>query len=72
MENYKKSFIGVIAAAILGTSCCWITSLVIWLGGLSALSVIVNYSDNLQIVFGAIALALLIISIYLFINRNSK
>ncbi|MBK7635173.1 MAG: hypothetical protein IPJ13_13535 [Saprospiraceae bacterium] len=36
--NYKKSFFGSIIAFILGTSCCWLTSLAVWLGGATILT----------------------------------
>jgi len=33
MKRYKKTLLGSMAAFFIGTSCCWLSSLGVWLGG---------------------------------------
>ena len=59
--NYKKSFLGCALAFILGTSCCWITSLAVWLGGatiLTAFATFVGRFNALIIIFTILFLVL--------------
>jgi hypothetical protein len=59
--NYKKSFLGGALAFILGTSCCWITSLAVWLGGattLTAVATFVGRFNTLIIIFAILLLVL--------------
>ncbi len=65
--NYKKLFLGGILALILGTSCCWLTSLALWLGGatvLSSLAIFVGKFNTAIIVLASILLALGIIQLW--------
>ena len=72
MMNYKKTFLGSIVAFILGTSCCWLSSLAIWIGGAAVLGTIANFIEDIQvflIVGGAI---LLLISGIFYWQKISK
>ncbi|HLF52923.1 hypothetical protein [Flavobacterium sp.] len=57
--NYKKTFLGGIIAFILGTSCCWLTSLAVWLGGVTILTVFATF-------IGKFNTTIIIFSIFLF------
>jgi len=65
-KNYKKTFIGSIAAFFLGTSCCWISSLAIWLGGATVLTTIANYLGKVQYFIIVLGVLLAIWSLVLF------
>ena len=64
--NYKKSFLGSILAIILGTSCCWLTSLAIWLGGATILTVISNFANQYNSIILTIALLFFMVGLYQF------
>jgi len=65
MKHYKKTIIGSIVTFILGTSCCWLSSLAIWLGGVTFISTVITFIENTQIQFILLSTVLAIISIYL-------
>ena len=48
MDKYKKIFLGSITAFILGISCCWMSSLTIWIGGASLVGTILHFVEDLQ------------------------
>jgi hypothetical protein len=65
--NYKKSFLGSILAFILGTSCCWLTSLAVWLGGatiLTAITTFIGRFNSIIIIFAILLLGLGIIQLW--------
>lgn len=56
--NYKKSFLGSILALLLGTSCCWLSSFLFWIGGatfLTGMSGFVNEYKSIILGFGLLA-----------------
>ena len=71
-ENYKKSLLGSILAFILGTSCCWITSLAVWLGGATILTLISKFVDKYNSIILAVALLCLIVAGYQFRTHWKK
>ena len=62
--NYKKSFLGSVLAFILGTSCCWLTSLAVWLGGATFLTVLSNFVHDYKPVILSIAILFLAMAAY--------
>jgi hypothetical protein len=65
--NYKKSFLGSILAFILGTSCCWLTSLAVWLGGATILTTFATFFGHFNtiiIIFAILLLGLGIIQLW--------
>ena len=64
--NYKKTFLGSILAFILGTSCCWLTSLAVWLGGVTFLTVLSGFVHNYNSIILAIAFLFFVVAIYKF------
>ena len=71
--NYKKSFLGSILAFILGTSCCWLTSLAVWLGGATVLTVISRFTHQYNSIILSVALLFFIVGLYqLWKNKISK
>lgn len=64
--NYKKSFLGSILAFILGTSCCWLTSLAVWLGGATFLTIISRFVHNYNTIILGVAFLFFIVAIYQF------
>jgi len=59
--NYKKSFLGSILAFILGTSCCWLTSLAVWLGGATVLTIFATFLGQHHTLFIILGLCLLVV-----------
>lgn len=66
----KKTFIGSLVAFFLGTSCCWISSLVIWLGGAALLTSFANHFGQLQYVFLFIGIFLSVLSAVLYFKTT--
>ena len=60
--NYQKTFLGSVVAFILGTSCCWLSSLAIWVGGAALLGTIANLIENIQVFLIILGVILLLIS----------
>jgi DMSO/TMAO reductase YedYZ heme-binding membrane subunit len=73
MKSHKKSLIASIVAFALGISCCWISALAIWLGGVGVLGVFLNTIKDFQAQLIILGLVFLIFTIYLFRkNKRSK
>ncbi len=70
--NYKKSFLASIFAVILGTSCCWLTSLAIWIGGATLLTVISKFAHQYNTIILTIALLFFIVGIYQFWKHKKR
>lgn len=58
--NAKNSFLGSLIALLLGSSCCWLSTLAVWIGGASLISPIAAFFGQLQIylLVSGVALAL--------------
>ena len=72
MQNHKKTLLGSIAAFFIGTSCCWLSSLAIWFGGAVFIGTIVEFIEDIQVVLIGLGIALLIISVTLYVKRRIK
>ena len=71
--NYKKSFLGGVLAFVLGTSCCWLTSLAVWLGGATALTVLARFFGEYRTLFVILGFFLLALGIFQFwIHRKKR
>lgn len=66
MEHYKKTLLGSVAAFFIGTSCCWLSSLALWLGGAGFIGLLTKYLGYAQIPLIAFGGLLMMISVYLF------
>jgi cytochrome c biogenesis protein CcdA len=64
--NYKKSFLGSVLAFVLGTSCCWLTSLAVWLGGATFLTVLSRFVHEYTTIILGIALLFFGMGVYQF------
>lgn len=47
--NAKNSFTGSLIALLLGSSCCWLSTLAVWIGGASLISPIAAFFGQLQV-----------------------
>ena len=56
--NAKKSFIGSFIALLIGSSCCWLSSLAVWLGGATIMTTIMALQSKTQIYFIILGIAL--------------
>lgn len=68
--NHKNTFWGSLTALILGSSCCWISSLAIWLGGATMLTATATFIGNFQIVLLIFGVVLGLVSFYLFFKKR--
>ena len=66
MKNHKKTFWGSLIAFFIGTSCCWLSSLAIWVGGATFFGVVIKWIENFQTQIVLLGIILAIISIYLY------
>jgi len=71
MKNYKKTLAGSLIAFFIGTSCCWLTSLAIWLGSITFLGSIIHFIENVQTQLMLLGVILAIISAYLYLKNKS-
>jgi hypothetical protein len=73
--NYEKSFLGGALAFLLGTSCCWVTSLAVWLGGATFLTTIATFVgrfNNPIIIFAILLLVLGVIQYWISRRKLKK
>ena len=70
--NYKKSFLGSVVALILGTSCCWLSSLAVWLGGATFLTVLSRFVDAYDSIILGIAGLFFIIAVVQFWKHRQR
>lgn len=70
--GYKKTLGASVAALLLGTSCCWLTTLAVWLGGASLLTVLSTITERYQIIFLTLAAIFLAITGILYIKHRRK
>jgi hypothetical protein len=70
--NYKKTFFGSIIAFVLGTSCCWLTSLAVWLGGATILTAFATFLGRFNTVIIIFATLLLVLGIIQFWTHRRK
>jgi hypothetical protein len=72
LKNYKKFGLSSILAFIIGTSCCWISAVAFWIGGVAILGGVASFIESiqLQVLLGGIVLAML--SFYLYIKNRKQ
>jgi len=73
--NYEKSFLGSILAFILGTSCCWLTSLAVSFGGatfLTALTAFTGRFNTIIIIFAMLLFGLGVIQLWIHRRKIRK
>lgn len=70
MENNKWTLISGFAAILIGTSCCWLSSLAIWIGGATLLGATTTYTESILIPMIIIGFLLLLLGFYK--NQKSK
>jgi len=69
--NYKKSIIGSTIAFVLATSCCWLPTLIIVLGGSSSLLAFANGIEQFSGVFMAIGTGAILFGVYQFYKKRN-
>jgi len=72
MKHYRKTFFGSIIAFVLGTSCCWISSLAIWLGGAALVGVIGSYIESMQILLLVLGVGFGILTVFLYLKSRKS
>ena len=72
MKNYKKSLLGSLIAFFVGTSCCWLSSLAIWLGGATFFGVLIRWIESTQTLLLLLSLILAVTSVYLYQKKKRK
>ena len=69
--NSKNSFVGSVIALLVGSSCCWLSTLAAWIGGISMISALVTLLEKTQIYLFGIAFILAILGFY-FLYKNKQ
>jgi DMSO/TMAO reductase YedYZ heme-binding membrane subunit len=72
MKNYKKTFLGSLVAFFVGTSCCWLSSLAIWIGGVAFFGTITNLIEDVQVFLIILGTILLIITLFSYLKMRKK
>jgi cellobiose-specific phosphotransferase system component IIC len=72
MKTYKKTLLGSIVTFFIGTSCCWLSSLAIWLGGVTLLGSIINMVENIQTQLILLSIIFGIVTVYLYQKNIRK
>ena len=70
MKNYSKTFLGTILTFLFGFSCCFITSLSIWMGGATILAVLSKFVGNYQLLIFGIGFLLFSLGIFQFLKQE--
>ncbi|MGB1243367.1 MAG: hypothetical protein ACPG49_12640 [Chitinophagales bacterium] len=71
-ESYKKTLLGSFVAFFIGTSCCWLSSLAVWFGGVALFGVIVSFIEDLQWILILLGILLGVVSIVLYLQKKAK
>lgn len=71
MKDYKKTFLGSLVAFFVGTSCCWMSSLAIWIGGATLFGTFVTFIEDMQLLLIGLGGVLAAISLYLYFKRRN-
>jgi len=68
--NHKNTFWGSVLAFFIGTSCCWMSALAIWLGGATMLTWTTTFIESIQelLIFAGALLG--VISLFLFFRKK--
>ncbi len=72
MKSYKKTVTGSIITFVIGTSCCWISSLAVWFGGATIIGTIASFIEDTQTLFIFVSIFLAIGSIFLYFRNRRK
>jgi len=70
MIHHKKTLWASLGAFFVGTSCCWLSSLVIWLGGASLIGSAITFIEDIQMLLLSLGGILALVSLYLYLKRN--
>jgi len=71
MKRHNKTFLVSIVTFAVGASCCWLSSLAIWLGGGAFLGTVVSFIENVQTQLIAVAMFLMFISLVFYWQQKS-
>lgn len=69
-NNYKKTFLGSILAFAMGLSCCWMSALAIWIGGVTLFGSIASFLEILRPVLIGLGIFMGIVSLVLFLKKE--
>ena len=74
MKTHNKPFIGGLVTILVGTSCCWISGLLIWLGAGTILGSVIHWLEIKQPLIIGIGIGLMFVSLILYLRyqRNKK
>lgn len=72
MKNYKTTFKASVLTLLLGSSCCWLSSLVVWIGGATLVGTLVHLIETMQMPLISIGILLLIVSMVGYLKMRNK
>ncbi|MFK8058220.1 MAG: hypothetical protein AB8F78_18990 [Saprospiraceae bacterium] len=59
-------------AFFIGTSCCWLTSLALWVGGAAAIGTLASIIEDAQGVLIGVGSTLLLLSMFLYLKHKKR
>jgi len=71
MKHYSKTFFGSIVAFVLGTSCCWLSSMAIWFGGAALVGIIGSFFENIQTLLLILGVGFGITTVFLYFKKSN-
>lgn len=72
MKDYKKTLWGSIITFVIGTSCCWISALAAWIGGVAIAGTVVVFMENMQSAFLVLGGMLALASVWLYYRHRNE
>lgn len=72
MANYKKTFWGAVVAFFIGTSCCWMSALAVWIGGATVLGLVSSFFESIQGAILVVGGFLALLSIFLYFRAAKR
>ena len=72
MDVWKKNLFKGVAALIVGTSCCWLSALAVWLGGATLLGLIAIQIERIQIPLVVIGTILILVALNSYFKKTNE
>jgi len=72
MKGQRKTFFSGMVALVLGTSCCWMSSLAIWVGGASFMGLAAHHMEQMRIPLLVIGIILISIAFHKKLKAKNK
>jgi len=72
MKTKHKTFFAGLISIVIGTSCCWLTTIVIWVGGAGTVAYLIKHVEKIQTPMLILGAVLLFIAAYKYSGKSKK